>query len=180
MPVAGGSLLTKIWKSLNELKKVGLINKVKTKIHAAQAKGCSPVVTAIKERSEVIKPVKPETIVKSLAIGNPADGYYAVKAVNESEGNGASVSDKEVIEGIKMLAENEGVFAETAGGVTVAAAIKLIKRGIIKKSESIVLAITGNGLKTKEVIQGKIKEPFHIKPTVRSFEEKLKEVSLVG
>jgi threonine synthase len=180
VPVAGGSLISKVWKAFKELERLGLIAEVQTRIHAAQAAGCAPVVNAIEEESEVIKPVKPKTIVKSLAIGNPADGYYAVRTVRESGGSGAAVSDEEVIEGIKLLAETEGIFAETAGGVTVAAALRLKEKGIISKKESLVLSITGNGLKTKEVLEGALKPSLRIKPTVSSFEEALKEVSLVG
>lgn len=180
VPVAGGSLITKIWKSINEFKKVGIIKNNKTKIHAAQAEGCSPVITALKEKSDVIKPVKPKTIVKSLAIGNPADGYYAVQTVNKSGGSGESVTDHEVIEGIKLLAQTEGVFSETAGGVTVATAKKLSQKGLFNKDEIVVLAITGNGLKTKEVLSGKLEEPIYIKPSLSSFEEATKGVSLVG
>jgi threonine synthase len=180
VPVAGGSLISKVWKAFKELEKLGLIGEVRTRIHAAQAAGCAPVVNAIEEESEVIKPVKPKTIVKSLAIGNPADGYYAVRTVRESGGSGAAVSDEEVVEGIKLLAETEGIFAETAGGVSVSAALRLKERGIIGKKESLVLSITGNGLKTKEVLQGALKPSLRIKPTVSSFEEALKGVSLVG
>jgi threonine synthase len=169
-----------VWKAFKELERLGLIAEVQTRIHAAQAAGCAPVVNAIEEESEVIKPVKPKTIVKSLAIGNPADGYYAVRTVRESGGGGAAVSDEEVIEGIKLLAETEGIFAETAGGVTLAAALRLKERGIISKKESLVLSITGNGFKTKEVLEGALKPSLRIKPTVSSFEEALKEVSLVG
>lgn len=180
VPVAGGSLISKVWKAFRELERLGLIAEAQTRIHAAQAAGCAPVVNAIEEESEVIKPVKPKTIVKSLAIGNPADGYYAVRTVRESGGSGAAVSDEEVIEGIKLLAETEGIFAETAGGVTVAAALRLKEKGIISRNESLVLSITGNGLKTKEVLEGALKPSLRIKPTVNSFEEALKGVSLVG
>src|SRR3989338_235179 len=127
VPVASGSLLTKIWKSFNEFKKLGLISKVDAKMYAAQALGCSPVVTAMKEKSEIIRPVKPKTIAKSLAIGNPADGIYAIDTIKESGGSGESVTDEEIVEGIKLLARTEGIFTETAGGVTVASAKKLIE-----------------------------------------------------
>ncbi len=171
VPVAGGSLISKIWKGLKEFKELGLIKDLKTKVHAAQARGCSPVVTAIKENSDIIKPVKPDTIVKSLAIGNPADGYYAVQAVWESGGYGEVATDDEVIEGIKLLAETEGIFTETAGGVTIAVTQKLLKQGKIKKNDSIVISITGNGLKTQEVIAQELKKPVKIKPNLSSFEE---------
>jgi len=174
VPVASGSLLTKIWKSFNEFKKLGLVSSVDTKMHAAQAEGCSPVVTALKEKSEIIKPVKPKTIAKSLAIGNPADGPYACDAIKESGGSGESVTDSEIIEGIKLLARTEGIFTETAGGVTVATAKKLIEQGVISKKESCVICITGNGLKTQEAVTDHIGKPYRIKPSVESFEKALR------
>lgn len=179
VPVASGSLLTKIWKSFNEFKKLGLISAVNTKMHAAQAEGCSPVVTALKEKSEIIKPVKPKTIAKSLAIGNPADGIYACDAIKESEGGGESVTDQEIIEGIKLLASTEGIFTETAGGVTVATAKKLIEQGRIPKNESCVICITGNGLKTQEAVTDHIGKPYRIKPNIDSFEKTLKSESKI-
>ncbi|KPK41626.1 MAG: threonine synthase [Omnitrophica WOR_2 bacterium SM23_29] len=171
VPVAGGSLISKIWKSFKEFKKLGLIDKVDTKTYAAQPTGCAPVVTAIKEDSDIIKPVKPKTIAKSLAIGNPADGYYAIQTVRDSGGWAEDVTDEEVIEGIKLLAQTEGIFTETAGGVTVAVAKKLIEQGRIPRDESIVISITGNGLKTQEAVQEHIGRPVKIKPTLASFEE---------
>lgn len=175
VPVAGGSLISKISKGLHELQKLGLIDEVNTKIYAAQAQGCAPVVTAIKENSEIIKPVKPKTIAKSLAIGNPADGYYAFKTVMDSGGWGEEAGDEEIIEGIKLLAHAEGIFTETAGGVTVAVTRKLIESGRIPKDESIVIAITGNGLKTQEAVAGKLGQPMKIKPNLDSFETEFKK-----
>ncbi len=174
VPVASGSLLVKIWKAFNEFKKLGLVDTVNSKVHAAQAEGCSPVVTALREKSEIIKPVKPKTIAKSLAIGNPADGPYALDAMKESSGSGETVTDQEIIDGIKLLASTEGIFTETAGGVTVAAAKKLIENGVIPKNESCVICITGNGLKTQEAISEHIGKPYHIKPTIDSFEKNLR------
>lgn len=174
VPCAGGSLITKIWKSFKELNKIGLISKPKTKMYAAQASGCSPIVTAIKEKSEIIRPVKPKTIAKSLAIGNPADGYYAMGTVAESGGWGEAVTDEEIVEGIKLLAGTEGIFTETAGGVTVAVTKKLIEQGVIPKNESVVISITGNGLKTQEAVQNHIGRPVRIKSTLKSFEEEVK------
>jgi threonine synthase len=173
VPVAGGSLIAKIWKAFKELKLLGFLDEVPTKLYAAQASGCAPVITAIKEHSEIIKPVKPNTIAKSLAIGNPADGYYAVKTVSDSGGFAESASDDEIVEAMKLLAQTEGVFTETAGGVTVAVAKKLIEQGRIKRDESIVLAITGNGLKTQEPIVNRVGEAVRIKPTLASFEKSL-------
>jgi len=177
VPSASGSLLTKIWKSFKEMKQIGLIDELHTKIFSAQATGCSPIVTAIKAGVDVIKPVKPDTIAKSLAIGNPADGFYATQVVKESGGYGEDVSDQEIIDAIKLLARTEGIFAETAGGVTLASAIKLIRGGHIKEDNLTVLCITGNGLKTKEAIVGQTIEPFHIQPNLKSFEETLKKIN---
>ena len=173
VPCAGGSLITKIYKGIKEFKNIGLIDKIDTKIHAAQATGCAPIVNAIKENSDIIKPLKPKTIAKSLAIGNPADGIYAVATVKESAGFAEDVSDEEIIEAIKLLAQAEGIFTETAGGVTIGVTKKLIEKGRIPKDESIVVCITGNGLKTQEALAGKIGKPIRIKPTLVSFEENL-------
>ncbi|HID95142.1 MAG TPA: threonine synthase, partial [Candidatus Latescibacteria bacterium] len=173
VPVAGGSLITKIWKGLKEFETLGLINRVRTKVYAAQARGCAPVVRAIKEKSDIIKPVKPKTIAKSIAIGNPADGYYAMDTVRKSGGWAEEVTDEEIVEGIKMLAETEGIFTETAGGVTVAVTRKLIEQGVIPRDESIVISITGNGLKTQEAVMEKIGEAIRIEPNMNSFEHKL-------
>jgi threonine synthase len=177
VPCASGSLLTKIWKSFKEMKEVGLINDVNTKVFSAQATGCSPIVAAIKAGVDIIKPVKPNTIAKSLAIGNPADGYYATQVVKESGGYGADVSDKEIIEAIKLLARTEGIFGETAGGVTLASAIRLIESGHINRDAITVLCITGNGLKTKEAVVGHTGEPYHINPNLKSFEEVLEKIN---
>ncbi len=177
VPSASGSLLTKIWKSFKEMKDIGLIEELHTKVFSAQATGCSPIVTAIKEGVDVIKPVKPDTIAKSLAIGNPADGYYATQVVKESGGYGEDVSDMEIIDAIKLLAKTEGIFAETAGGVTLASAMKLIRNGYIDREAVTVLCITGNGLKTKEAIIGHTGEPYHIAPNLKSFEEALKKIN---
>jgi len=177
VPSASGSLLTKIWKSFKEMKQIGLIDELHTKVFSAQATGCSPIVAAIKQGVDVIKPVKPDTIAKSLAIGNPADGFYATHVVKESGGFGEDVSDQEIIDAIKLLARAEGIFAETAGGVTLASAIKLIKEGYIKEDSLTVLCITGNGLKTKEAIVGHTVEPYYIQPNLRSFEETFKKIN---
>ncbi|OIO40603.1 MAG: threonine synthase [Candidatus Omnitrophica bacterium CG1_02_49_10] len=173
VPVAGGSLICKIWKAFKEFEKLGLIDKVDCKVYAAQAEGCSPVVTAIKEGSDIIKPVKPHTIAKSLAIGNPADGYYAVDTVKASGGYGESATDEEIVDAIKLLAKTEGIFTETAGGVTLASAKKLIKSGRIPKDEPIVISITGNGLKTQEALVKSLHKPFRIKPNLQAFEKAL-------
>src|SRR5574341_1462288 len=174
VPAAGGSLITKIWKGLHEFHALGFIPEVATRMHVSQAAGCGPIVTAVKAGSEIIRPVKqPRTIAKSLAIGNPADGYYAFKAVKDSGGTGEHATDEEIVEGMKLLAATEGIFAETAGGVTVAATKKLIEQGRIPRDESLVLCITGNGLKTQEAVAPTLKVSLQIKPTLRSFDESM-------
>ena len=173
VPAAGGSLITKIGKAFKELKLLGLLDEVHTKLHCAQATGCAPIVTAIKAKSDIIKPVKPSTIAKSLAIGNPADGCYATRAVLDSGGSAESASDDEIVEAMKLLAETEGVFTETAGGVTLAVAKKLIEQGVIPRDESIVVCITGNGLKTQEPLMNRLGQAARIRPTLASFESEL-------
>lgn len=180
IPCASGSLLTKIWKSFKEFKELGIIKELKTRVFAAQATGCSPITTAIKQGTDIIRPVKPQTIAKSLAIGNPADGYYAVQVVSEAGGTGEDVSDQEIIDGIKLLAKTEGIFAETAGGVTVAVTKKLIESGIIRKDETTVICVTGNGLKTQEALTGHTISPYFIKPHISSFEEALEKIKAGG
>jgi len=176
VPCASGSLLTKVWKSFKEFKEIGIIKQLDTKMFAAQATGCSPISVAIKQGTDVIRPVKPNTIAKSLAIGNPADGFYASQVVKESGGYAEDVSDEEIVEGIKLLARTEGIFAETAGGVTVATAKKLIQQGRIAKNETTVICITGNGLKTQEAIAGKTAQVHSIRPNLDAFEEVLKNI----
>ena len=175
VPMAGGSLITKIHKSFKELHMLGFIESADVKIYGAQATGCAPIVTAVKAGSDLIKPVVAKTIAKSLAIGNPADGYYAAKVMRESGGWGEDVSDDEIISGIRLLAETEGIFAETAGGVTIGVTKKLIAQGRIPKNESIVVCITGNGLKTQEALQGKIEDPPVIKASLKDFDDLVKQ-----
>jgi len=175
VPAAGGSLITKIWKAFKELQLLGFVREIPTRLYAAQATGCAPIVTAIKERTDIIKPVKPKTIAKSLAIGNPADGYYAVKAIEASGGWAEVATDEEIVAGMKLLAETEGIFTETAGGVTVAAAKKLIEEGRIPRDESVVISITGNGLKTQEPLLQQLGTPLKIQPTLASFEHTFRQ-----
>lgn len=153
VPMASGALLTKIGKGLNELHDVGLLDEAPgTVLHGAQAEGCSPIVAAFEAGAEEVAPVKPDTIAKSLAIGNPADGYYALKAVRASGGTMARVAEEDVVGGIELLARTEGIFTETAGGVTMAALEQLVRSGAIARDQETVAYITGVGLKTLEAM----------------------------
>jgi threonine synthase len=176
VPCASGSLLTKVWKSFREFRDIGIIEQLDTRVFAAQATGCSPITAAVKQNTDVIRPVKPNTIAKSLAIGNPADGFYASQVVKETGGYAEDVSDREIIDAIRLLARTEGIFAETAGGVTLASTKKLIEAGRIKRDEVTVICITGNGLKTQEALQGHTSVPYYIKPNIASFEEVLRDI----
>lgn len=169
VPVAGSSLIIKIDKGFKELASLGLIPEAACKVYAAQATGCSPVTTAIKEGEDFFRPVRPNTIAKSIAIGNPADGIYGIRVVKETGGWGEDVTDEELVDGMKLLAETEGVFTETAGGVVVAVARKLVKQGRIDSDDLTVLSITGHGLKTQEAVIGKIGTPLLIEPRLSSF-----------
>ncbi len=175
VPMASGSLLTKIQKSYQELAKLGLVKESPYSVHGAQATGCSPISSAQKAGLDFFKPVKPNTIAKSLAIGTPADGFYALKVMKETGAHADDVTDDEIREGIRLLAECEGIFSETAGGVTVGVAKKLIAAGKIPASESAVLCITGNGLKTLDAVAGHVGEPREIKPSLREFEALLSQ-----
>lgn len=168
--MASGSLLTKIHKSYQEFSKLGLVSQVPWKIHGAQATGCNPISSAQKAGLDFFKPQKPNTIAKSLAIGTPADGFYALRVMKETGGSSDDVTDDEIREGIRLLAECEGVFAETAGGVTVGVAKKLIAQGKIPADSSAVLCITGNGLKTLDAVVGHVGETRDIRPSLREFE----------
>src|SRR6059036_1825750 len=170
VPMASGSLLTKVQKSYQEFMKLGLVPETSYKVHGAQATGCSPISTAQKAGLDFFKPVKPNTIAKSLAIGTPADGFYALKAMKETGGVADDVTDDEIREGIQLLAECEGIFAETAGGVMVGVAKKLIASGRIPANDSAVLCVTGNGLKTLDAVNGHVGRTRDIKPSLREFE----------
>ncbi|MBI2890135.1 MAG: threonine synthase [Nitrospirae bacterium] len=176
VPMAGGSLITKIGKAFKEFTQLGLVRKHPVRIHGSQAAGCSPIVTAIKDGTTVFKPVKkPETIAKSLAIGNPADGFYAMKTIRESHAWAENPTDDEIVWGMKILAQTEGIFGETAAGVTVAGAHRLAKAGKIGKDEVVVISVTGNGLKTQEAIAEAVDKPVVIPPSLREFDEALKQ-----
>ncbi len=178
-PVAGGTLLPRILKGFEELRQVGLVEGDLPRIHAAQAAGCAPVVRALDAGLEFPEPVKPQTIAKSIAIGNPADGFQVLRAVRSTGGSGAMVEDPEVVDGIRLLAETEGIFTEPAGGVTVAATRQLIERGVLPADESIVVCITGNGYKTIEVLTDLVK-PIHIGRSLADFEASAAAPASVG
>ena len=175
VPTAGGTILPKIHKAYQELIQIGLVEDTKAKIYSAQAAGCNPVVTAIHKGSDIIEPQKPNTIAKSIAIGNPADGYYAAQVVKDSGGWGESATDREIVDAIKLLAKTEGIWTEPAGGTTLAATIKLIEQGRIPKNESIVVSITGNGLKTQEVVADELPYPKVIDAKLSEFDALLAE-----
>jgi threonine synthase len=176
VPCAGGSLITKIAKAFKELQLLGLIPASRTSMYAAQAAGCGPIVTMIKKDTDVLVPVRPATIAKSLAIGNPADGYYAYRAVKDSGGYGEHATDEEIIDGMLLLARSEGIFTETAGGVTVAATRKLIESGRIPRNEPIVICITGNGLKTPDVLYDRLSSDVTIRPSLSAFDRALADL----
>lgn len=183
-PMAGGSLIGKIDKAFKELAKIGLVSGGACKFHGAQATGCAPISTAVKNGWESHRPVKkPSTIAKSLAIGDPADGYFAAKGIRDSGGWAEDVSDPEIAAAMTLLGKTEGIFAETAGGVTVAVAKKLIEQGRIARDEEIVLCITGNGLKTQDAVRTLLAKPALIGPSLAEFApllEESREPALVG
>ncbi|MEY3278045.1 MAG: hypothetical protein RLZZ426_531 [Actinomycetota bacterium] len=177
IPVASGSLLTKVDKAWRELIQLGLVEASEYAVFGAQATGCSPVATAFREGHEVVRPVKPNTIAKSLAIGNPADGPYALDAARRTHGAIDDVSDTEVVEGIRLLAETEGIFAETAGGVTVSVLRKLIRTGQLDPTKETVLINTGDGLKTLDAVADVVGPSAFVKPSLESAVEALEAIS---
>jgi threonine synthase len=168
VPIASGSQLTKIDKGFRELTELGLVEGDAVRISGAQAQGCSPVATAFAEGADHVRPVKPSGIAKSLAIGNPADGWYALEVVRRTGGAIGAVTDAEIVEGIRLLARTEGIFAETAGGVTVATLAKLASAGVIRPDERVVVYVTGNGLKTVEALAGSVGPSATIAPTLEA------------
>jgi threonine synthase len=170
VPMAGGSLITKIRKAFNELIELGLVAEKKVKFFGAQATGCSPISDAVKRNLDQFEPQKPATIARSLAIGNPADGYYASRVIRGSGGWAEDVSDPEIVKGIQLLAETEGIFTETAGGVTTGVTKKLIEQGYINPSETTVVCITGNGLKTIDAVSQEYQASEAIAPRMVEFE----------
>ena len=169
--MAGGALIGKIHKAFTELHQLGLVSDFRCKMYGAQATGCNPITAAVKNGADDIRPVrKPNTIAKSLAIGNPADGYFAAKLIRETGGWAEDVSDAEISEAMALLGRTEGIFAETAGGVTVAVARKLIDQGRLPRDEEIVLCITGNGLKTQDAVNGLLEKPVVIEAALEEVE----------
>ncbi len=171
VPMASGSLLTKIYKGFKEFEKMGVIDEAGTRFFGAQASGAAPIAEAVKKDEDIIRPVKVKTVAKSLAIGNPADGYYAWNVIKKSGGYAESVTDTEIIEGIKLLASTEGIFTETAGGVTVGVLKKLVESGKINPDRSVVIYITGNGLKTQEAVENSVSKIQEINPSFESFKK---------
>jgi threonine synthase len=169
VPVAGGTILPKVWKAYRELCRLGLVEDYQPKIYAAQPAGCNPVSLAIEQGDDTFRPQKPSTIAKSLAIGNPADGHFVLDVVRESGGHAASATDREILAAIDLLARTEAIFTEPAGGTTLACAIRLIESGRIPRDESIVVSITGNGLKAIEAVQGRAEEAPVIAPRLEEF-----------
>ena len=170
VPIASGSQLTKVHKGFNELYHVGLLDEEPhVRVSGAQAEGCSPVAVAFAEDTDIIRPQRPKTIAKSLAIGNPADGFYALDVVRKSGGAIGSVTDDEIVEGIRLLARTEGIFAETAGGTTIATLVKLAASGVVRPDERVVAYITGHGLKTIEAVSAVAQPTATIAPTLDAF-----------
>jgi threonine synthase len=169
-PVAGGTLLPRIVRGLRELREIGLVDGDLPRVYAAQAAGCAPVVRAIEAGLDYPEPVRPDTIAKSIAIGNPADGYQVIQSVRATGGTGAAVSDTQIVDAIRLLAETEGIFTEPAGGTTLAATIDLVSRGIIPRDDSIVVCVTGNGYKTTEAVTGTVTAPVRLSRAFKDFE----------
>jgi len=169
-PVAGGTLLPRIVRGMKELRTVGLVEGELPRVHAAQAAGCAPVVHALQSGADELELVRPNTIAKSIAIGNPADGLQVLQTVRETGGSGTAVSDAQIVQAIRLLAETEGIFTEPAGGTTLAGTIDLIQRGLIGADESVVVCVTGNGYKTAEVMNGQLVEPVRLSRAFKEFE----------
>jgi len=177
VPMAGGALITKIRKAFKELVALGLVEDKPVRFFGAQATGCSPIAQAVKNGTDVIEPQRPNTIARSLAIGNPADGIYAARAIRESGGWAEDVSDVEIVSAIQELAETEGIFTETAGGVTTAVTARLYAHGRIRPHELTVTCITGNGLKTTDALQGAYDQGHAIRPRLADFENFVEELT---
>jgi len=168
--MAGGSLITKLAKGFGEFLEAGLVSGGFPRLYGTQADGCAPIVRLVQQNGEAIQPVIPNTIARSIAIGNPADGRFAANAIRSTGGWAASVSDADLVGGIRLLAETTGIFTETAGGVTVAGALALAAQGKLSPDDEVVLCITGNGLKTVEALQGALPDAPTIAPRLRELE----------
>ncbi len=177
LPMASGGTLIKVKRGFEELEYLDLIRHDRTVIHGVQAEGCSPITTAYRTNSRLIRPVKPDTIAKSLAVSNPADGIYALEIIRKTGGAAEGASDDEIIDGIKLLAQTEGIFAEPAGGAAVAAAVKLAKTKIFKPTDNVVLYITGGGLKTPEYVSDLVMKPNTIKPDPAILEQVIASIN---
>ena len=174
-PVAGGTLLPRIGRSFGDLLDAGLVEGEPPRIHAAQAAGCAPVIHALDEGLDYPEPVKPDTIAKSIAIGNPADGFHVVRTVRESGGSGAAATDAEILAAIGLLARTEGIFTEPAGGTTLAVTRRLVEQGVIPRDESTVVCITGNGYKTADVMTSSVAAPTTLGRSLAEFEAFMNE-----
>ena len=180
VPAASGALFTKIYRGFQEFAELGLVEgPVRTRMHLTQAEGCAPIVAAYSNGYPVVRPVKPNTVAKSLAIGNPADGVYAIRTIKESGGTATAVAEPEVLEGIRLLAETEGIFTETAGGVVISGLRRLAEQGAFRRNEVVVAYVTGNGLKTQEAVEGVVR-PLTVKPTLAAFQEAFDGVGAAG
>lgn len=169
VPIASGALLTKIHRAFSELIAIGAVDEKPYRVSGAQAEGCAPVARAFIEGADEVRPVKPDTIARSLAIGAPADGFYALQVARQTGGAIGWCTEDEIVDGIRLLAETEGVFTETAGGVTIANLKRLVESGAISPDETVVAYVTGNGYKTIDALEGRIEPSYHVAPDIDEF-----------
>jgi threonine synthase len=169
VPIASGALMTKVHRAFRELVAIGAVAERPCRISGAQAEGCSPVARAFRANEDEVRPVKPDTIARSLAIGSPADGRYAIQTARTTGGTIDACTEAEVIEGIRLLAETEGVFTETAGGVTIAVLRRLVEAGVVRPDEETVALNTGNGYKTVEALEGTLEPSYHVRADLDEF-----------
>ncbi len=169
VPIASGALMTKVHRGFRELAAIGAVAERPCRISGAQAQGCSPVAQAFARGADEVRPVKPNTIAKSLAIGSPTDGRYAIETARSTGGEIDACTEAEVLDGVRLLAETEGVFTETAGGVTIAVLRRLAEAGVIRPEEETVALVTGNGYKTVEALEGTLEQSYHVRPDLAEF-----------
>jgi threonine synthase len=169
VPIASGALLTKIHRAFSELIAIGAVEERPYRVSGAQPEGCAPVANAFRDGSDEVRPVKADTIARSLAIGSPADGFFALQVSRGTQGTIDACTEQEILDGVRLLAETEGVFTETAGGVTIANLKRMVDRGDIRRDEETVAFITGNGFKTVEAFEGKVEPSFHVAPDLDEF-----------